>query len=129
MNLHSNLWNKFWNNFNVEINESSSSSSSSQSLEKIIHSSLYYLMSALPSAYATNQKADIFYGISPTGLGKGGTNLSEYEGHTMWDTEIWMQPVFNIINSNLSKTLLNYRFRKLKVAQNFAYQTGYKGAR
>jgi protein-glucosylgalactosylhydroxylysine glucosidase len=77
----------------------------------------------------TNQKNNVFYGLSPTGLGRGGTNLNDYEGHTFWDSEIWMQPVIGLINPQWLEVLLHYRFLKLEVAKEHAKSTGYAGAR
>ena len=92
-----------------------------------IHSSLYYLVSSLPSAN-TNLPKNTFYGLSPTGLGRGG-QLIDYEGHNFWDTEIWMFPVVNLIDSDWAKSLLDYRFNKLKAAKDYANQTGFRGTR
>lgn len=45
---------------------------------RVIYASIFYLVSSLPSNN-TNLPADEFYGISPTGLGRGET-FDDYEG-------------------------------------------------
>lgn len=50
-------------------------------------------------------------------------------GHTTADTELWILPALNLIDSNFTKKFLNYRFRTLAAAIDNAGQTGYAGAR
>ena len=95
---------------------------------KSIHASIYGIVSALPSLISY-QESNTFYGLSPNGLGRGGTDLTDYEGHNFWDTEIWMQPVVLLIEPMWSQQLLHYRYEKLSVAKDYAKETGYKGAR
>lgn len=114
-------WRKFWNNFDIKIN-------GNEELSKAIHGSIYFLISSLPSL-RTNQHLNNFYGLSPTGLGRGGTNLLDYEGHSFWDTEIWMLPVISIIEPSWSRDLLHYRYLMLNAARDYANSTGYQGAR
>lgn len=96
--------------------------------ELAIHSSLYYLTSSLPSQN-TNLPLEMFYGLSPTGLGRGGSNLNDYEGHNFWDTETWMLPAITLIEPKWTEKLLHYRFSKLAAARDYAIATGFKGAR
>ncbi len=59
-------------------------------------------------------------------MGKYKPNVT---GHNFWDTEIWMLPPILLMNHEWSKTLLNYRFRKLDAAKRNAFITGFQGAR
>lgn len=70
-----------------------------------------------------------FYGLSPTGLGRGGSNLDDYEGHNFWDTEIFMLPPVALINPMWARELLHYRFMMLNTAKDNANASGYRGAR
>ena len=45
---------------------------------RAIISSIFYLTSSLPSL-ETNLPQHPFYGLSPTGLGRGGSDLDDYE--------------------------------------------------
>lgn len=79
-----------------------------------IHSSMFNLASSIPMSFA-----------SQTFLGP----MSPNKGHTTSENELWILPALNLINSNFSKMLLNYRFHKLPVAIKYAEQTGNAGAR
>lgn len=70
-----------------------------------------------------------FYGLSPTGLGRGGRNLDDYEGHNFWDTEMFMMPPVALIKPEWAKQLLHYRFMMLNAAKDYAKAGGYRGSR
>jgi trehalose/maltose hydrolase-like predicted phosphorylase len=82
----------------------------------------------LPSLH-TNSPQYPFYGLSPTGLGKGGCNLDDYEGHNFWDTEMFMFPPIALINHKWAESLLHYRHMMLGAARDYAKTTDYNGAR
>lgn len=82
----------------------------------------------MPS-FKTNHPTVDYYGLSPTGLGRGGVDLLDYEGHSFWDTEIWMFPVVMQMDPRWARQLLNYRYRMLDAARDHANKTGYLGAR
>jgi trehalose/maltose hydrolase-like predicted phosphorylase len=62
------------------------------------------------------------YGLSPMGLSGLG-----YNGHVFWDMDLWMYPGILILNPNLAKSLIEYRFDRLEAARNNAFLNGYKG--
>lgn len=76
----------------------------------------------------TNQNRSAYYGLSPTGLGRGGLD-ADYQGHNFWDTEIWMLPTITQLSNEWSQELLQYRLKHLPAARYYANITGYKGAR
>lgn len=55
--------------------------------------------------------------------------MSPNSGHTTADTELWILPALNSINSNFTKKLLSFRMQKLPIAIQNAALTGYVGAR
>jgi trehalose/maltose hydrolase-like predicted phosphorylase len=61
--------------------------------------------------------------ISPMGLSSKG-----YNGHVFWDTELWMYPPLLLLNQNIAKSTLNYRFNRLTQAKERAINYGFKGA-
>ena len=61
--------------------------------------------------------------LSPVGLSGLG-----YNGHVFWDTELWMYPPLLIMNPDLARSLLDYRFDRLEAAKQNAYTHGYQGA-
>jgi len=63
------------------------------------------------------------YSLSPMGLSGLG-----YNGHTFWDTEIWMYPALLLLQPKIAASLMEYRFRRLPAAMRNAADHGYKGA-
>lgn len=71
-------------------------------------------------------------------FGRGDNNLSiapmglsvqrPYNGHIFWDSEIWMFPPLLILNQDIARSLVNYRFNRLDAAKKKAITYGYKGA-
>nr|XP_044250939.1 protein-glucosylgalactosylhydroxylysine glucosidase [Drosophila takahashii] len=119
---HTESWNSFWDNeFSIEIR------GDALELSQIVNAGIFYLVSSLPSI-ETNQKNEPFYGLSPTGLGRGNLE-SDYQGHNFWDTEIWMLPIVSLFGYEYAKQVIDYRSRKLEAAKYHANLTGYKGAR
>ncbi len=61
---------------------------------------------------------------SPFGLSCGG-----YSGHVFWDTELWMLPPMLVLNPDIARSMLNYRYERLEAARQLACQSGCEGAR
>lgn len=51
-----------------------------------------------------------------------------YRGHSFWDTEIFMLPVFIYTSPQIARNLLNYRFQRLPAAREKARKNGFEGA-
>ena len=51
-----------------------------------------------------------------------------YNGHAFWDTEIWMYPPLLMLQPEIAKSLLEYRWEMLPEARRNAFSHGYKGA-
>jgi kojibiose phosphorylase len=51
-----------------------------------------------------------------------------YRGHSFWDTEIFMLPVFIYTAPHIARNLLNYRYQRLSAAREKACANGYEGA-
>lgn len=118
--LHTNEWHRFWQQNAITVE-------GDDELSKTIQSSLYALASSLPSLN-TSQPKSRFYGLSPSGLGLGKL-LTDYEGHSFWDTEIWMHPTILLLEPQWSQELLNYRYFMRNAARDNAIRTGYNGYR
>lgn len=78
--------------------------------------------SALYHLYAFARKGTS-YSLSPMGLSGLG-----YNGHVFWDTELWMYPPLLIMQPEIAKSLLEYRFERLQAAKQNAWAHGYEGA-
>ena len=76
---------------------------------------LYYLYSSV--------RAGSKLSLSPVGLSGLG-----YNGHVFWDTELWMYPPLLMLQPELAKSLLDYRFDRLEAARQNAFTHGFKGA-
>lgn len=63
------------------------------------------------------------YSLSPMGLSGLG-----YNGHVFWDTELWMYPPLLILQPQIAKSLLDYRFERLDEAKRKAFSHGFEGA-
>jgi trehalose/maltose hydrolase-like predicted phosphorylase len=61
--------------------------------------------------------------IPPMGLSSTG-----YNGHVFWDMELWMMPPLLVMNPELARAALDYRFDRLGKARQKAENFGYKGA-
>ncbi|XP_055917587.1 protein-glucosylgalactosylhydroxylysine glucosidase isoform X2 [Eupeodes corollae] len=118
--LHSQQWNTFWKEFSIDLD-------GNLELSHTINAGIFYIASSLPSP-KTFQKPASYFGLSPTGLGRGNLD-NDYQGHNFWDTEIWMLPAVTQLSTNWTRDLLDYRFRMLKAAIDHANKTGYPGAR
>ncbi|XP_049536826.1 protein-glucosylgalactosylhydroxylysine glucosidase-like isoform X2 [Anopheles darlingi] len=117
LRAHTSLWRSFWERFDIL-------TTGNEPLQRAVWASIFYLVSNLPFAPSGHN------GLSPTGLGRGGgSNLDDYEGHSFWDTEIWMLPVLNVIDRSYARSLLQYRIARLEVAKELAAELGYGGAR
>jgi trehalose/maltose hydrolase-like predicted phosphorylase len=68
-------------------------------------------------------RAGTAYSLSPMGLSGLG-----YNGHVFWDTEIWMYPPLLMLQPEIAKSLLEYRYERLGAAKQNAFSHGYAGA-
>jgi protein-glucosylgalactosylhydroxylysine glucosidase len=63
------------------------------------------------------------FSLSPMGLSGLG-----YNGHVFWDTELWMYPPLLMLQPEMAKSVLEYRYQRLAAAKQNAFSHGYKGA-
>ncbi|MEM6801361.1 MAG: glycoside hydrolase family 65 protein [Bacteroidota bacterium] len=77
---------------------------------------------ALYHLYAFS-RSDSDLSIAPMGL-----SSQNYNGHIFWDTELWMFPPLLLMQPEIARSLLNYRFDRLDAAKRKAINYGYKGA-
>ena len=105
---HRDAWDELWNSGDIEI-------TGKPDLTKDIRFALYHLYSFA--------RAGTSYSMSPMGLSGLG-----YNGHVFWDTELWMYPPLLMLQPDIAKSLLEYRFERLEAAQQNAFSHGYDGA-
>lgn len=61
--------------------------------------------------------------IPPMGLTSQG-----YNGHVFWDTELWMYPPLLVLEPEIARAALDYRYDRLPQAKHKASVYGYEGA-
>jgi len=83
--------------------------------QRAIHSAIYHLYSFSREGTA--------YSLSPMGLSGLG-----YNGHVFWDTELWMYPAMLVLQPEMARSFLEYRFERLEAARQNAFSHGYQGA-
>ncbi|MES2795960.1 MAG: glycoside hydrolase family 65 protein [Bacteroidota bacterium] len=104
---HRNEWENLW--------ESDVLVEGDDELQRDIHSAIYHLYSFCRAGQA--------YSLSPMGLSGLG-----YNGHVFWDTELWMYPPLLLLQPEMAKSILEYRFQRLETAKKNAKSHGFKGA-
>ncbi len=104
---HNNAWDSLWKSDIIIDGDDAS--------QKDVHSMLYHLYSFVREGTS--------YSLSPMGLSGLG-----YNGHTFWDTELWMYPGLLLLHPEIAKSLIEYRFQRLDVAEKNASSHGFKGA-
>jgi trehalose/maltose hydrolase-like predicted phosphorylase len=103
---HANSWNTLWKS-DIEIEGDLAS-------QRAVRSAMYHLYSFARKGTA--------YSLSPMGLSGLG-----YNGHVFWDTELWMFPPLLVLQPEIAKSLLEYRFERLEAARQNAFAHGYEG--
>jgi trehalose/maltose hydrolase-like predicted phosphorylase len=80
-----------------------------------VRSMLYHLYSFIREGTA----------LSPSPMGLSGLG---YNGHVFWDTELWMFPAVLVMQPQLAKSMVEYRYQRLEAAKKNAFSKGFKGA-
>ena len=107
INFHNKAWDELWkSDIIIEGDEES---------QLAVRSALYHLYSFVREGTS--------YSPSPMGLSGLG-----YNGHVFWDTEIWMYPAILVLHPEIAKSMVEYRYERLKEAKHNAFAHGFKGA-
>ena len=91
LNLHYEGWGEIWSTGNVQVE-------GDINLARVVLASQYYLYSSLPYPSLSARPLPSFCGISPGGLSYG-LKGKDYQGHSFWDTSIWMYPPISLGNN------------------------------
>lgn len=105
---HEAAWQQLWDTGDIIIQ-------GDKETERDIRFALYHLYSFIRSGTA--------YSLSPMGLSGLG-----YNGHVFWDTEMWMYPPLLMLQPEMAKSALEYRYERLDAAKQNAFSHGYDGA-
>ena len=104
---HEAAWQKLWNS-NITID-------GDPQTQREVRLMLYYLYSSVRAGSALS--------LSPVGLSGLG-----YNGHVFWDTELWMYPPLLLLQPELARSILDYRYERLEAARHNAFTHGFAGA-
>lgn len=96
----------YWDNCFLEIK-------GDDALTRAVNYNMYQLIQSVGK--------DEYCNIAAKGLSGEG-----YEGHYFWDTEIYIQPFFNLTQPSVSRNLISYRYRTLEKARENARIMGHK---
>lgn len=107
INFHNKAWDSLWTSDIIIDGDAQA--------QQDVHSMMYHLYSFTREGTA--------YSLSPMGLSGLG-----YNGHTFWDTELWMFPSILVLHPEMAKSLIEYRYQRLEAARRNAFSHGYKGA-
>ena len=107
MRKHREAWAKLW--------ESDIIIEGDLQAQKEVRSMLYHLYSF--------SRAGVAHSPSPMGLSGLG-----YNGHVFWDTEIFMMPPLMLLQPDMARSMLEYRYKLLDEARRNASSYGYAGA-
>jgi trehalose/maltose hydrolase-like predicted phosphorylase len=103
-------WKKIWDKIDIKIEGDPKS-------QMLIRLHLYHLMAA-----ASPNNKNIDAGIAARGL-----HGEAYRGHIFWD-ELYILPFYNLFFPKVAKSILNYRFKRLDKAREYAKEYHFKGA-
>lgn len=107
LSFHTKAWDELWKS-DIMIEGDPQS-------QQDVHSMLYHLYSFSREGTA----------LSPSPMGLSGLG---YNGHVFWDTELWMYPAILVLQPEIAKSLVEYRYQRLDAARKNAFSKGYKGA-
>ncbi|HEX6231032.1 MAG TPA: glycosyl hydrolase family 65 protein [Actinomycetota bacterium] len=103
-------WNHLWQRFDIRIE-------GPERAQAILRLHIFHLLQTV----STNT-IDLDVGVPARGL-----HGEAYRGHIFWD-ELFIFPLLNMRLPALTRTLLNYRYRRLAEAKWAAKQAGFEGA-
>jgi alpha,alpha-trehalase len=103
-------WDHLWQRFDIRIEDSERS-------QMILRLHVFHLLQTV-----SPNSIDLDVGVPARGL-----HGEAYRGHIFWD-ELFIFPLLNLQFPALTRTLLNYRFRRLGEARWAAREAGFDGA-
>jgi alpha,alpha-trehalase len=107
---HALAWKQLWEHTDIELEGHAQA-------QRAIRLHLLHLMET-----ASNNTTQVDAGVPARGL-----NGEAYRGHIFWD-ELFVFPVLNLRMPALTRSLLDYRIRRLPEARSLAAEAGYAGA-
>ena len=118
---HIEAWHNIWDRGRVEVE-------GNILLSKVTRFAQYYLLSSLPPLMAAQppQHSEYFYGMGRTSLAKG-SDSRDFQGHVLWDSEMYVMPAVLLFHPDLVKRMMRYRASKAEQARENAEGMGAVG--
>lgn len=113
---HALRWEHLWRRFDMEI-ECKEGTCESERTGMILHLHLFHLLQTI-----SVHSMDMDVGIPARGW-----HGEAYRGHIFWD-ELFIFPLWNLRIPEITRSLLKYRYHRLREARAAARQAGYRGA-
>jgi len=107
---HRSAWDRLWERFEITI-------SGSERTQLLLRLHVFHLLQSL-----STHTIDLDVGVPARGL-----HGEAYRGHVFWD-ELFVFPLLNYRLPILTRSLLEYRHRRLRAARWAAREQGYRGA-
>ncbi len=108
--VHKSAWEGIWKECDIEVEGDEFS-------QRALRLHIFHLIQT-----ASIHNIDIDAGLPARGL-----HGEAYRGHIFWD-ELFVMPFFDLRRPRISKSLLMYRYRRLKKAREYASKNNYQGA-
>lgn len=114
---HELAWDHLWRSFEIRIEMEGAEERADVSTPTILRLHIFHVLQT-----ASRNSFDLDVSVGARGLhGEG------YEGHVFWD-ELFVFPLLNFRDPEITRGLLWYRYRRLDAARRAARAAGYRGA-
>jgi len=114
---HTLAWEQLWRRFEIEFQSNDVSETDDEYITMVLHLYIFHLLQT-----TSMHTMDLDVGVPSRGW-----HGEAYRGHIFWD-ELFVFPFLNLRLHEITRALLQYRFRRLNEARFNARQYGYRGA-
>ncbi|XP_062706464.1 protein-glucosylgalactosylhydroxylysine glucosidase-like [Aedes albopictus] len=94
--------NEMWDQYGITVD-------GGDELDRAIKASAFQVFSNVPGLFTPNNVQS--FGISPSGIGR-----NDFQGHVMWDFDMWMFPIVLLTDPLVARAMLTYRTRVIRRA-------------
>ncbi|XP_065085588.1 protein-glucosylgalactosylhydroxylysine glucosidase-like [Ochlerotatus camptorhynchus] len=97
-----NFMNGMWDKYGITVD-------GNDELDRAIKVSAFQLFSNVPNMFTPIRVKT--FGISPSGIGR-----NDFLGHVMWDFDMWMFPIIQLLDPLVAREMLDYRTKTIRRA-------------
>lgn len=114
---HNLAWQQLWRRFEIEFQSNDINKTDDEYITMVLHLYIFHLLQT-----TSPHTIDLDVGVPSRGW-----HGEAYRGHVFWD-ELFVFPLLNLRLHEITRVLLQYRYRRLNEARLNARQYGYRGA-